>query len=85
MAVALGRMWRHTTDRHTHSHTRMRINGYGGLHSKCGKEAMEGIYGLTEHLQVLAIDLLNPTPQAEARKHKLKVCDRNTFHSRERS
>ena len=23
--------------------------------------------------QVLAVDLLNPTPQAEARKHKLKV------------
>ena len=24
-------------------------------------------------LKVLAVDLLNPTPQAEARKHKLKV------------
>jgi len=24
--------------------------------------------------QVLAVDLLNPAPQAEARKHKLKVC-----------
>ena len=24
-------------------------------------------------MQVLAVDLLNPTPQAEARKHKLKV------------
>ena len=28
-------------------------------------------------LQVLAVDLLNPTPQAEARKHKLKVCIAN--------
>lgn len=25
------------------------------------------------HLQVLAVDLLNPNPQTEARKHKLKV------------
>ena len=24
-------------------------------------------------MQVLAVDLLNPTPAAEARKHKLKV------------
>lgn len=24
-------------------------------------------------LKTLAVDLLNPTPQAEARKHKLKV------------
>jgi hypothetical protein len=29
---------------------------------------------LTSTTQVLAVDLLNPTPQAEARKHKLKVC-----------
>lgn len=29
---------------------------------------------LTRMVQVLAVDLLNPTPQAEARKHKLKVC-----------
>lgn len=28
---------------------------------------------LTHPPQVLAVDLLNPTPQAEARKHKLKV------------
>lgn len=28
---------------------------------------------LTWLLQVLAVDLLNPAPQAEARKHKLKV------------
>ena len=29
-----------------------------------------------DDLQVLAVDLLNPTPQAEVRKHKLKVCIR---------
>lgn len=29
---------------------------------------------LTCCAQVLAVDLLNPSPQAEARKHKLKVC-----------
>lgn len=28
---------------------------------------------LTVSRQVLAVDLLNPTPQSEARKHKLKV------------
>lgn len=31
------------------------------------------IYRALTVLQVLAVDLLNPTPQAEARKHKLKV------------
>ena len=30
--------------------------------------------------QVLAVDLLNPAPQAEARKHKLKVCGSLLFH-----
>lgn len=28
---------------------------------------------LTKYLQVLAVDLLNPSPAAEAKKHKLKV------------
>lgn len=30
---------------------------------------------------MLAVDLLNPSPQAEARKHKLKVCHIAIFYS----
>ncbi|GAB1195854.1 hypothetical protein APSETT444_005119 [Aspergillus pseudonomiae] len=32
----------------------------------------ERTFGNLERREVLAVDLLNPTPQAEARKHKLK-------------
>ncbi|KAK4495404.1 hypothetical protein PRZ48_013735 [Zasmidium cellare] len=45
----------------------------GESHSKCIFEMAEMNSGLTDCLQVLAVDLLNPTPQAEARKHKLKT------------
>ena len=34
-------------------------------------------------LKTLAVDLLNPTPQAEARKHKLKVNKTSTVHDQE--
>ena len=66
-----GSMSRHTTVRHIH--VRLIAERLGGLRWKCGKEAKDEVSGLTQYNQVLAIDLLNPTPQAEARKHKLKV------------
>lgn len=34
-------------------------------------------------LKTLAVDLLNPTPQAEARKHKLKVNKTSTVNDQE--
>lgn len=38
-----------------------------------GDVLLSGFRRLTFYEKVLAVDLLNPTPAAEARKHKLKV------------
>jgi hypothetical protein len=37
------------------------------------KPMMKSSANISCDLQVLAVDILNPTPAAEARKHKLKV------------
>lgn len=71
--------WRLALTRGTRPPLWTRFALLGGSTSRCGllkerEKHKKWQVANTDFPQVLAVDLLNPSPQAEARKHKLKVC-----------